>query len=182
MLCSIKWGITGITDTGDSINFALKSLRFMAVHKLADDFELSYSLLGIQSGLEDYLLAFRLNQHLGIRLRRMPDSHVEGKGDLPKFEFDDVHQYTRWILVPNRVQLPAGTGGDPPQGLFRDSPVGATRIVLEEYAKIDFVLRIESEDEDAYTNTRKDVQEIPGVRWAGRLDPWRLKTKDLIIF
>jgi len=154
----------------------------MAVHKLADDFELSYSLLGIQAGLEDYLLAFRINQELGTRLRRIKDSRLDGLGPLPRFEFDDQEHYVRWVLVPNRIQLPAAGHDGPKNGLFQDQPLSSTRYVLEEFSKIDFILRIESEEQAAETRARKAIQGMPGIRWVGLLDTARLKTKDLIIF
>ncbi len=155
----------------------------MAVLKLADDFDVPYALLGIQSGNEDYWLAFNLNRCLGLRLRRLrSDCTVEGFGDIPKFEYDDERNYAKWILVPNRIHESPEGGNDFAVGLFQDHQLGSTRYLIEDFPHIDYFLRIESEEEGIDARAKNRIQGLQGVRWAGSIDPDKLKTKDVIIF
>lgn len=155
----------------------------MAAFKLADDFELTCTLLGIQTGLEDYLLAYRLNQYLDLRLQRDPSgTPIEGLGQLPRFEYDDSHAYLKWCLVPNKVHSNPGEEEDFQVGLFQNRHLTSTRYVLEEFPKIDYFLRIEGEEEPVCPGAKSAVQRIPGIRWVSQIDPARLKTKALIIF
>jgi hypothetical protein len=155
----------------------------MAVLKLADDFDVPYALLGIQSGNEDYWLAFHLNRRLDLRLRRLrTDCRVEGIGDIPKFEYDDDHNYVKWILVPNRIHESPEQGTDYALGLFQNHQLRSTRYLIEEFPNIDYFLRIESEEEGIDARTKSRLQGLQGVRWVGSIDPDKLKIKDVIIF
>ena len=77
----------------------------MALHKLlVDDFyDDTYKLIAIHCGLEDYRLAYLLNQSLELNLKRKSkDLDFEYlKSSYSIFEWNNVSQFVTWNLVSN---------------------------------------------------------------------------------
>ena len=77
----------------------------MAVHKLlVDDFEdENYSLLAIHCDLEDYRLAYFLNQNLAIKLARTKEDldFVASTASFSVFEWTNTRFQTDWHLIKN---------------------------------------------------------------------------------
>ena len=90
----------------------------MAVHKLlVDDFEdANYSLLAIHSDIEDYRLAYFLNQNLAIRLVRTKEDldFTNSTASFSVFEWNDNALQTSWHLIKNNClvenSVPISTG------------------------------------------------------------------------
>ena len=82
----------------------------MALHKLVldDDFSEDYSLVAIHCSDEAYKMAFFLNKHLSLQLRRCEvDLDFSNDGlevTFPLFEFEDASQYTHYYLVGNKCK------------------------------------------------------------------------------
>lgn len=161
----------------------------MAVHKLIldDDFGEAFSLLAIHCSEEPYKMAYLLNQHLTLRLqRRRKDLEFEfknGASTFPFFEFENHQQYITYSLVANKCvsQFEAM----PHLGeLFNDgSPETVTQLLIPEYDKVDYLLKIYSDFE--LIPLRKIVSstnEIKQVISAYSIDVEQLKSKNNLIF
>ena len=79
----------------------------MGKHRLVleDDFKEDFQILAIHCGVEPYKMAFYLNKHLQLRLkRRRTDLEFSKDGlevQFPMFEFKDTINYTVYDLVSN---------------------------------------------------------------------------------
>ena len=83
----------------------------MAILKLQiDDFdEIDYDLIAIHSVLEDYRLAYLINQKLPILLNKSKEEveiHTkEGDAFFSKFTFSDFQKDVQWTLIPNKNEI-----------------------------------------------------------------------------
>jgi hypothetical protein len=161
----------------------------MAVHKLMldDDFEEEYSLLAIHCSEEPYKMAYLLNQHATLRLkRRDKDLHFEfknGASTFPFFEYENEQQYIAYSLVANKCI--SQSESIPHLGeLFNDgSPEMVIQFLIPEYDKVDYLLKIYSDFE--LIPMRKIVaaiNEIKQVISAYSIDAKQLKSKNNLIF
>ena len=77
----------------------------MAVHKLlVDDFyDASFSLIAIHCRLEDYRLAYLINQHLNTRLERLRQDldykYLDANYSI--YAWEDEQHLTTWNLISN---------------------------------------------------------------------------------
>src|SRR5690554_7742953 len=83
----------------------------LQVYKLdIDDFsEIDYDLIAINTVVEDYLLAFRINQKLKLTLSRGKDDIISvnksGEVAFSRYEFEDENHDLHWTLVQNQKWL-----------------------------------------------------------------------------
>ena len=159
----------------------------MGVHKLlVDDFEdANYTLLAIHCDLEDYRLAYLLNQRLATRLARMKDDldFVASTASFSVFEWNNPHLQTDWHLIKNNCLLE----GEAPisQGLFAESTdkTWAVHYLLSEHQTVDYFLKINNGggiiNEKRILNT---IQNISKISTAYSVDISQLKSKEHLIF
>ncbi|MDG1793815.1 MAG: IPExxxVDY family protein [Flavobacteriaceae bacterium] len=159
----------------------------MGVHKLlVDDFEdTNYTLLAIHCDLEDYRLAYLLNQHLATRLARMKEDldFVASTASFSVFEWSNTHLQTDWHLIKNNCL----TEEDAPisQGLFAESTdkTWTVHYLLSEHQTVDYFLKINTGggiiNEKGILNT---IQNISKVSTAYSVDVLQLKSKEYLIF
>ncbi|HLN96438.1 MAG TPA: IPExxxVDY family protein [Flavobacterium sp.] len=122
----------------------------MAVHKLHfDDFEeVDYDLIAIHTALEDYRLAYFLNQHLPVLFRKNKDeitiSSKEGHSWFSRFTYEEAEAETSWNLVSNKNEVIPDSAA-PQDGLFGSmAPVASKVWLLPEFRKVDYFLKIEN--------------------------------------
>ena len=162
----------------------------MAVHKilLDDDFAEDFSLVAIHCSEEAYKVAYLINRHLKLCLkRRKQDLLISNKGqdmNFPIFHFEDQFQYTDYHLVSNRSKAKI-TNEAIENGLFAGtiSEKSVTTYVLPEFKKADFFLKIESEFEQI--PLRKNIaiiNEIKQVISAYEIEPIQIKSNNNLIF
>ena len=83
----------------------------MAVHKLhIDEFdEIDYQLIAIHTSLEDYRLAYFINQNLPITLKKsdcnIQISNKEGETQFTRFIFEDERAGISWDLIQNQNEI-----------------------------------------------------------------------------
>ena len=121
----------------------------MAIHKLhLEEFdEIDYQLIAIHSSLEDYRLAYYINQNLPINLKKencnIQISNKEGETQFTRFVFEDSKDIV-WNLIQNKndVFVPSQNSN---QGLFAETNNKfSTKIYLiPEFKKVDYFLKIE---------------------------------------
>ncbi|APY08358.1 hypothetical protein BWZ20_08625 [Winogradskyella sp. J14-2] len=158
----------------------------MALHKLlVDDFyDDTYKLIAIHCGLEDYRLAYLLNQSLDLRLqRKTEDLDMEYlKSSYSIFEWNNVSQYVTWNLVSNVCKKEEDSLYS--TGLFQThQKVLKTFNLVPEYKKVDYFIKIS--DEIQNVNEKQilhKLQNIPQIITSYSVNPTKLKSKDHLIF
>jgi len=161
----------------------------MTIHKLhIEDFdEIDYQLIAIHSTLEDYRLAYYINQNLPINLKKgncnIQISNKEGETQFTRFIFEDSKDIS-WNLVQNKNDVFAPSQKSN-QGLFAESNNKfSTKIYLiPEFKKVDFFLKIENSevkiDVSKITNCIKKIDRVSTV-YAVEVE--KIKSKNNLIF
>mgnify|MGYP005666797081 CR=1 FL=1 len=158
----------------------------MALHKLmVDDFyDDTYKLIAIHCGLEDYRLAYLLNQSLDLRLqRKTEDIDMEYlKSSYSIFEWDNASQYVTWNLVSNVCKKEEDSLYS--TGLFQtNEKVIKTFNLVPEYKKVDYFIKISDEIQNVNEKLiLNKLQNIPQIITSYSVNPSELKSKDHLIF
>ena len=158
----------------------------MALHKLlVDDFyDDTYKLIAIHCGLEDYRLAYLLNQSLDLRLqRKAEDLDMEYlKASYSIFEWNNVSQYVTWNLVANVCKKEEDSLYS--TGLFQtNEKVIKTFNLVPEYKKVDYFIKISDEIQNVNEKLiLNKLQNIPQIITSYTVNPTKLKSKDHLIF
>lgn len=162
----------------------------MAVHKLhIDEFdEIDYQLIAIHTSLEDYRLAYYINQNLPIILKKsdcnIQISNKEGESQFTRFIFEDEKAAISWNLIQNKNDILL-TAPNVNQGLFAESTSNfSTKIYfIPEFKKVDYFLKIENADEvidvSEITNRIKKIDRISTVY---PVEVEKIKSKNNLIF
>lgn len=162
----------------------------MAVLKLhIDEFdEVDYDLIAIHSALEDYRLAYFINQKLPIILSKSKDeigvTTKEGEAFFSKFIFEDLNNDMLWTLIQNKNEFTVrkkSTG----QNLFLNTDVEiATKLyLLSELKKVDYFLKIEN-NTNTFTLEEiiKELKSIDRISTVYAIVPQKIKSKNNLIF
>jgi hypothetical protein len=162
----------------------------MAVHKLHwDEFdEIDYQLIAIHSPLEDYRLAYYINQNLPINLKKS-DCNIyistkEGETQFTRFVFENKKASISWNLIQNQNDLLVFSPVHN-QGLFANSNTKfSTKIYLiPEYKKVDYFLKIENSETELdvfqITNSIKKIERVSAVY---TVEVEKIKSKNNLIF
>lgn len=158
----------------------------MALHKLlVDDFyDDTYKLIAIHCGLEDYRLAYLLNQNLELNLKRKADDldFEYLKSSYSIFEWNNASQYVTWNLISNVCKKEEDSLYS--TGLFQtNEKVLKTFNLVPEYKKVNYFIKIS--DEIQHVNEKlilNKLQSIPQIVTSYSLNPSELKSKDHLIF
>ncbi len=121
----------------------------MAIHKLSiDDFdEANYELIAIHTDLEDYRLAYRLNQKLPIILAKskieIQTQSKNGESFFPHFCHEDVENEICWDLIGNKSEILTERKRKTDDLFANDSqPIHNRSYFLPEFKKVDYFLKI----------------------------------------
>ena len=157
----------------------------MAIHKIQiNDFvSEDYELIAIHSTIEDYKLAFLLNNVLGTKFKKhILDVELaisEGKSLFSNFLFEDKINDVVWNLIENKTTILASKSKA--SQLF-DS-VEVTVFLIPEYKKADYILKIENIDYDFDEEEMlKKILSIKNITTAYTIDATNLKSKNNLIF
>ncbi|MCT4628498.1 IPExxxVDY family protein [Winogradskyella sp.] len=158
----------------------------MALHKLlVDDFyDDSYILIAIHCGLEDYRLAYLLNESLGLNLKRKSeDLDFEYlKSSYSIFEWNNASQYVTWNMVSNVCKKEEESLYS--KGLFQTSEkVLKTYNLVPEYKRVDYFIKISDEIQNINEKLiLSKILNIPQVITSFSVNPSQLKSRDHLIF
>ncbi|MFD1315391.1 IPExxxVDY family protein [Namhaeicola litoreus] len=153
---------------------------------LAIDFEYDhdYTLFGIYTPLEDFRLAFLLNDKLELKLRKYrEDLDLFLKNEKSSFSiyiFDDEKKMTTWSLIANK-NIQAKTELRQIGNLFDDQPIQS--FLIPEKKRVDFFLKMDGQL--SYEETKEIIQKIKTINQIVTLyaiDPNDLKSRDNLIF
>lgn len=162
----------------------------MAVLKLhLDEFdEIDYDLIAIHSVLEDYRLAYFINQKLPIILSKSKEeigvTVKEGEAFFLKFDYNDIPNDMTWSLIPNKNEIivkKKSTG----QNLFLNAEVEiATKVyLLPELKKVDYFLKIENNKGTfEIDEIIKKIKKIDRIATVYAVIPENIKSKNNLIF
>ncbi|MDN3678557.1 IPExxxVDY family protein [Flavobacterium paronense] len=161
----------------------------MAVHKLhLEEFdEIDYQLIAIHTSLEDYRLAYYINQKLPITLKKnncnIQISNKEGETQFTRFVYEDSKDIA-WNLVQNQndVFVPSQNSN---QGLFAESNNKfSTKIYLiPEFKKVDYFLKIENGEVNIdVLKIASCIKKIDRVSTVYAVEVEKIKSKNNLIF
>lgn len=161
----------------------------MAIHKLdLDEFdEIDYHLIAIHTTLEDYRLAYFINQHLPVNLSKSKEeiliSIKEGETQFSRFYFDDEDNFISWNLIQNKNEV-VGEKEIASQDLFSNSAqeVATKVFLLPELKKVDYFLKIESDDDLQINEIVKKLKTIKSLSTVYVVDTETIKSKNNLIF
>jgi hypothetical protein len=162
----------------------------MAIHKLdIDEFdEIDYCLIAIHTSLEDFRLAYFINQHLPINLSKSKDEiHINvkvGETYFSRFYFYDEEKCTSWNLIQNKNEV-IGREKRIKQDLFSNSAQETiTKVfLLPELRKVDYFLKIEnSEYKTQVLNIITKLKAIKNIATIYSVDAQTIKSKNNLIF
>jgi hypothetical protein len=114
--------------------------------------ELDFHLLAIHTSLEDFRLAYFLNQKLQLNLSKNNDEikikNKEGNTFFSRFTFEDIKNDVFWNLIENENEITLKQNNTN-QGLFTESKNSFTTkdFLLPEYKKVNFFLKIDASKE-----------------------------------
>jgi hypothetical protein len=162
----------------------------MAVLKLyLDEFDdVDYDLIAIHCSLEDYRLAYFINQKLPILLSKNKDeievSVKDGEAFFTKYSYEDKNTESTWCLIQNKndIHLPQK---NTKQNLFLNSSVEISRKVflISELKKVDYLLKIENNSSDFNVEEIVDqLKQIERISAVYSLIPENIKSKNNLIF
>jgi hypothetical protein len=162
----------------------------MAIHKLdlGEFDEIDYYLIAIHTSLEDYRLAFFINQKLPINLSKSVNeiqiNIKEGETNFSRFYYNDIESTITWNLIQNKNEVVQYKKGNT-QNLFSDVTMEvATKVfLLPEFKKVDYFLKIENND-DAMNVSKIQLllNTIDSISTVYIVDTNQIKSKNNLIF
>jgi hypothetical protein len=162
----------------------------MAVHKLDfDDFdETDYHLVAIHTSLEDYRLAYFINQKLPINLSKNKDeiqiNIKEGETNFSRFYYFDKKNTISWNLIQNKNEV-IQHKNENSQNLFSNInlEVSTKVYLLPEFKKVDYFLKIENLEEGMnVTEIQALLNTIDSISTAYIVETNKIKSKNNLIF
>lgn len=162
----------------------------MAVLKLhLEEFdEVDYELIAIHSPLDDFRLAYFINQKLPIILSRNKDEVAvtvkEGDAFFSKYTFDEENTERKWSLIQNKNDIYL-TQKNTKQNLFLNSGDLVSRKVflIWEHKKVDYFLKIENNCNELRVEKIVDqLKQIERISAVYSLIPEHIKSKNNLIF
>ncbi|WP_111308873.1 IPExxxVDY family protein [Confluentibacter sediminis] len=160
----------------------------MAVHRLIlDDFfeEASYTLIAIHCTVEDYRLAYLLNDYLKIHLTRKPSDldYNNGKSTFSIFEWEDPKYLITWNLVHNVCKSELYQKANQHSLFDSEEKITKTFYLIPEYKRVNYFLKIDDEFNDNKEKYIIDtILKIPQISTAYSIDGNQLKSKNNLIF
>jgi hypothetical protein len=162
----------------------------MAIHKLdlGEFDEIDYHLIAIHTSLEDYKLAYFINQklqiNLGINKNEIQINIKEGETKFSRFSYQNIEKTISWNLIQNKNEV-IQHNNDNIQNLFSNitMEVSTKVYLLPEFKKVDYFLKIENMDDvmnveeiQALLNT------IDNISTAYTVETNKIKAKNNLIF
>ncbi|OCB77317.1 IPExxxVDY family protein [Flavobacterium crassostreae] len=163
----------------------------MAVHKLnlGEFDEIDYYLIAIHTSLEDYRLAFFINQILPIRLAKSNNEiqiHIkEGETSFARYHHYDSENDINWDLIQNKNEVVLKKTS-PISELFSDQAMVSSKKVflLPEFKTVDYFLKIENTPEHTIDlpQIKSKLNAINNISTVYTIETNQIKSKNNLIF
>ncbi|HEY4628478.1 MAG TPA: IPExxxVDY family protein [Flavobacterium sp.] len=163
----------------------------MAIHKLdlGEFDEIDYHLIAIHTSLEDYRLAYFINQKLPINLGKNKNeiqiNIKEGETKFSRFYYHDAEKGISWNLIQNKNEVIQQKNDNRQNNLFSNiSMEVSTKVyLLPEFKKADYFLKIENlEDDLNVTAIQVLLNTIDSISTAYIVETNKIKSKNNLIF
>ncbi|TDE31680.1 IPExxxVDY family protein [Flavobacterium ranwuense] len=162
----------------------------MAIHKLdlGEFDEIDYDLIAIHTSLEDYRLAYFINQKLPINLSKSKNeiqiNIKEGETYFSRFYYNDPEKDVSWDLIQNKNEV-TQYKKENTQNLFSNvtMEVSTKVFLLPEFKKVDYFLKIENNDDTMNVSKIQILlNTIDNVSTVYTVDTNQIKSKNNLIF
>ena len=162
----------------------------MAIYKLnLEEFdEIDYYLIAIHTSLEDYRLAYFINQKLPINLNKSRNeiqiNIKEGETNFSRFYYNDTEKDVSWNLIQNKNEV-IQYKKENTQNLFSNvtMEVSTKVFLLPEFRKVDYFLKIDNNDDTMnVSKIQVLLNTIDNVSTVYPVDTNRIKSKNNLIF
>ncbi len=162
----------------------------MAIHKLdlGEFDEIDYYLIAIHTSLEDYRLAYFINQKLPINLSKNENeiqiNIKEGETKFSRFYYYDIDKVLSWNLIQNKNEV-IQHKKDNSQNLFSNTTLEVlTKVhLLPEFKKVDYFLKIDNCDETiSVSDVMTLLNTIDNISTVYTVDTNKIKSKNNLIF
>ena len=159
----------------------------MALHKLlVDDFyDDTYILIAVHCRLEDYRLAYLLNQKLHINLKRS-DKDLDlnyTTSSYAIYEWKDDQAFITWNLVSNICKKEEESLYSTGVLFIENNSIIKTYNLIPEFKQVDYFIKISNEIQ--HINERvilSKLQAIPNIITSYSVDLSKIKSKEHLIF
>lgn len=162
----------------------------MAIHKLdlSEFDEIDYFLIAIHTPLEDYRLAFFINQKLPVNLGKSKNEIQininEGETNFSRFYHYDTEKAISWNLIQNKSGV-VNQNKNNNQNLFSNTTLEVlTKVyLLPEFKKVDYFLKIEQSEEIInILKIQRLLNSIESISTVYTIDTNKIKSKNNLIF
>ncbi len=162
----------------------------MAIHKLdiGDFDEIDYHLIAIHTTLEDYRLAYFINQKLQINLSKNENeiqiNIKEGETYFSRFFYHSLEKEISWNLIQNKNEV-IQQKNDNNQNLFSNLTLEVlTKVhLVPEFKKVDYFLKIENlEESESLSNILIELNKIDTISTTYTIETNKIKSKNNLIF
>ncbi len=156
----------------------------MQIHsiELNDFSDDNYTLIGIHSTLEEYKLAYLLNQKLNTRFvlanYSLDFQNKNNNAIFSIYEFINTKFSQSWYLISNKY---SNNLDEISTGLFQSNEI--TTYLIPEKRRVDFFLKLEGDfNYDYITKKIEEINSVNQVITSYEIDINTLKSKDFLIF
>jgi len=156
----------------------------MQIHsiELNDFSDDNYTLIGIHSTLEEYKLAYLLNQKLNTRFvlanYSLDFQNKNNNAIFSIYEFINTKFSQSWFLISNKY---SNNLDEISTGLFQSNEI--TTYLIPEKRRVDFFLKLEGDfNYDYITKKIEEINSVNQVITSYEIDINTLKSKDFLIF
>lgn len=162
----------------------------MAIHKLdlGEFDEIDYFLIAIHTSLEDYRLAYFINQKLSINLGKSKNeiqiNIKEGETNFSRFYYYDKEKTISWNLIQNENEV-IQQRKDNSQNLFSNTilEISTKVYLIPEFKKVNYFLKIENVQETMnITKIQSILNTIDNISTVYTVDTNQIKSKNNLIF
>lgn len=161
----------------------------MAIHKLfIDDFEeVDFQLIAIHTSLENYRMAYFINQKLPILLNKNKKEILIENGKqktaFSNFNFEDDKKAVFWTLIENKKEITIAQNAKLSNLFTENEAFTNTFYFLPEFKKVDYLLKIEGDDNQInLEKITKELKKIDHVTTVYSVNKDQIKSKNNLIF
>lgn len=147
-----------------------------------------YQLIAIHTSLEDYRLAYFLNQSLSIKLKKSEDNlnikSKKGESNFSRFEYENNDLCQAWNLIENRINI-TNAEVEAADDLFSSNQnlFTTNTFLLPEFKNVDFLLKINQDLAiNLVPNYISKINTIEKISMVYAIENHKIKTKNNLIF